>query len=172
MSTISRAVRKSNMKLMKECNKLFSASHWSYGQRLGLGSNETDLMVNLLKENESDNFFGCQNFRLRTIRHHYSAHARYPRSQRRTQPGHQHIRKENRQSTNAGVRCHSGCVKNRRTHDRSRLSSSHLINWKKRQAYVISICFFNRPISSSSPSASQAGDKHPRRQDNNHIKNN
>jgi L-arabinokinase len=47
---LSRAVRLNRPDLYVEAGELMYASHWSYGQRCGLGSIETDALVNLLRE--------------------------------------------------------------------------------------------------------------------------
>lgn len=47
---LSRAIRKRDYGLLAEAGELMYASHWSYGQRCGLGSAKTDLLVNLLRK--------------------------------------------------------------------------------------------------------------------------
>jgi galactokinase len=46
---LSRANRTGDAAAIKEAGELMYASHWSYGQRCGLGSRETDTLVNLLR---------------------------------------------------------------------------------------------------------------------------
>lgn len=46
---IARAVRNNDRTAAAEAGELMYASHWSYGQRCGLGSIQTDLLVNLLR---------------------------------------------------------------------------------------------------------------------------
>ncbi len=47
---LSRAVRLNRPDLYLEAGELMYASHWSYGQRCGIGSIETDALVNLLRD--------------------------------------------------------------------------------------------------------------------------
>ncbi|MCH7632416.1 MAG: hypothetical protein IIB59_04305 [Planctomycetes bacterium] len=47
---ISRAIRSGDDRAIAEAGELMYASHWSYGQRCGLGSVETDLMLNLIRK--------------------------------------------------------------------------------------------------------------------------
>ncbi len=51
---LSRANRTGDSKAIVEAGDLMYASHWSYGQRCGLGSRETDTLVNLLRGCGSD----------------------------------------------------------------------------------------------------------------------
>jgi galactokinase len=46
---LSRAIRNDDERALLEAGEVMYASHWSYGQRCGLGSVETDLLVNLLR---------------------------------------------------------------------------------------------------------------------------
>ena len=46
---LSRALRTSDRQTLIDTGELMYASHWSYGQRCGLGSVETDRLVNLLR---------------------------------------------------------------------------------------------------------------------------
>ena len=46
---LARAARTGERGTIEEAGELMYASHWSYGQRCGLGSIETDLLVNLLR---------------------------------------------------------------------------------------------------------------------------
>ncbi len=56
-----RAARMSDPVPVVEAGELMYASHWSYGQRCGLGSIETDLLVNLLrKEGVAEGIFGAR----------------------------------------------------------------------------------------------------------------
>lgn len=58
VETLSRAIRGADRKAMMDAGELMNASHWSYGQRCGLGSIETDHLVSLLRRRgtESDVF--------------------------------------------------------------------------------------------------------------------
>jgi L-arabinokinase len=47
---LSRSIRKGDHAILLEAGELMYASHWSYGQRCGLGSVETDLLVNLIRQ--------------------------------------------------------------------------------------------------------------------------
>ena len=47
---LSRALRNRDERALGEVGELMYASHWSYGQRCGLGSVETDLLVNLIRD--------------------------------------------------------------------------------------------------------------------------
>lgn len=51
---LARARRSSDDQPLREAGELMYASHWSYGQRCGLGSIETDLLVNLLRAEGPD----------------------------------------------------------------------------------------------------------------------
>lgn len=46
---LSRAIRNGDEQALAEAGELMRASHWSYGQRCGLGGIETDLLVNLIR---------------------------------------------------------------------------------------------------------------------------
>ncbi|MGB2985885.1 MAG: galactokinase family protein, partial [Phycisphaerae bacterium] len=46
---LSRAIRNEDDRALSKTGELMYASHWSYGQRCGLGSVETDLLVNLIR---------------------------------------------------------------------------------------------------------------------------
>ncbi len=46
---LARAIRNSDVGVLAELGEPMYASHWSYGQRCGLGSVETDLLVTLLR---------------------------------------------------------------------------------------------------------------------------
>lgn len=48
---LGRANRTKDRKALCECGDLMYASHWSYGQRCGLGSIETDQLVNQIRAN-------------------------------------------------------------------------------------------------------------------------
>lgn len=49
---LARAIRNNDEGILVEAGALMYASHWSYGQRCGLGSVKTDLLVNLLRKQE------------------------------------------------------------------------------------------------------------------------
>ena len=49
VESLSRAIRSADRNALSEAGELMYASHWSYGQRCGLGSTETDLLVTLLR---------------------------------------------------------------------------------------------------------------------------
>lgn len=51
---LSRAARTRDDRALMEAGELMYASHWSYGQRCGLGSIETDLLVNLIRRHGED----------------------------------------------------------------------------------------------------------------------
>ncbi len=51
---LSRAIRNGNERGLVEAGELMYASHWSYGQRCGLGSVETDALVNLIRSRGAD----------------------------------------------------------------------------------------------------------------------
>lgn len=58
---VSRAIRTGDPGVFVEAGELMYASHWSYGQRCGLGSVKTDLMVNLLRKQGVDaGIFGAK----------------------------------------------------------------------------------------------------------------
>ena len=48
------AIRNKSERVLAKAGGLMYASHWSYGQRCGLGSVETDLLVNLIRKHASD----------------------------------------------------------------------------------------------------------------------
>ena len=50
MERLSRARRTGERDALVEAGELMYASHWSYGQRCGMGSIETDVLVNLIRE--------------------------------------------------------------------------------------------------------------------------
>jgi len=54
------AQRTGNRSALAEAGELMLASHWSYGQRCGLGSIQTDLLVNLLKKKSSSGIYGAK----------------------------------------------------------------------------------------------------------------
>jgi len=57
----SRAIRGSERKSLEEAGEVMNASHWSYGQRCGLGSIETDLLVNLIRQHGAEaDVFGAK----------------------------------------------------------------------------------------------------------------
>jgi L-arabinokinase len=59
--SLSRASRNRDDRALRTAGELMYASHWSYGQRCGLGSIETDLLVNLIREHGSDDeIFGAK----------------------------------------------------------------------------------------------------------------
>ncbi len=49
VETLSRAVRTGDRAALVEAGEVMYASHWSYGQRCGLGGIETDLLVGLIR---------------------------------------------------------------------------------------------------------------------------
>ncbi len=51
---MARTARTGVGQALREAGELMYASHWSYGQRCGLGSIETDLLVNLLRQEGAD----------------------------------------------------------------------------------------------------------------------
>ncbi len=56
-----RAARTRKREDLTEAGKLMYASHWSYGQRCGLGSIETDLLSNLIRERGPEQgFYGAK----------------------------------------------------------------------------------------------------------------
>ena len=58
---LARAGRTGERSALLEAGELMYASHWSYGQRCGLGSIETDLVVNLLRaEGPDQGVFGAR----------------------------------------------------------------------------------------------------------------
>ncbi len=52
---LSRAIRLSDRDTLISVGELMYSSHWSYGQRCGLGSVQTDLLVNLLRRRGLEN---------------------------------------------------------------------------------------------------------------------
>jgi L-arabinokinase len=58
---VSRAARTGQEQSLADAGELMYASHWSYGQRCGLGSIESDLLVNLLRQaGPSAGIFGAR----------------------------------------------------------------------------------------------------------------
>jgi len=58
---VSRAIRTRDYGLLAEAGELMYASHWSYGQRCGLGSVKTDRLVSLLRHQGSEaGIFGAK----------------------------------------------------------------------------------------------------------------
>jgi len=58
---LSRAIRGADRNALVEAGELMNASHWSYGQRCGLGSIETDHLVNLIRRHGADaDVFGAK----------------------------------------------------------------------------------------------------------------
>ncbi len=58
---LSRASRTTDDRALTEAGELMYASHWSYGQRCGLGSVETDMLVNLVrKHGEKAGLYGAK----------------------------------------------------------------------------------------------------------------
>ncbi|MEK6797806.1 MAG: hypothetical protein AABZ12_02445 [Planctomycetota bacterium] len=58
---LSRAMRSSDDRALLDAGELMRASHWSYGQRCGLASVETDLLVNLIrKHGEGAGVYGAK----------------------------------------------------------------------------------------------------------------
>ncbi len=51
---LSRSIRNGDYGILAEAGELMYASHWSYGQRCGLGSVETDLLVNLIRRHGAE----------------------------------------------------------------------------------------------------------------------
>ena len=51
---LSRAIRSGDRRALVEAGELMYASHWSYGQRCGLGAVNTDLLVSLVRKHGSD----------------------------------------------------------------------------------------------------------------------
>jgi galactokinase len=50
---LSRAIRSGDAGALRKAGELMYSSHWSYGQRCGLGNIETDLLVNLLRHSDA-----------------------------------------------------------------------------------------------------------------------
>jgi len=57
---IVRAAEQIGVTLFRDLGELMYASHWSYGQRCGLGSIETDALVNHLRKRSNDGIFGAR----------------------------------------------------------------------------------------------------------------
>ncbi len=58
---LSRAIRNGDEQALVEAGELMRASHWSYGQRCGLGGIETDLLVNLIRAHGGEvDIFGAK----------------------------------------------------------------------------------------------------------------
>ena len=58
---LARSIRGSDSLALAEAGELMYASHWSYGQRCGLGSVETDLLVSLLRKHGTQaDIFGAK----------------------------------------------------------------------------------------------------------------
>ena len=58
---LSRSIRNADHAILSEAGELMYASHWSYGQRCGLGSVETDLLVNLIRQHgEKADIYGAK----------------------------------------------------------------------------------------------------------------
>lgn len=57
---LRRAVHDGDDGALMEAGELMYASHWSYGQRCGLGSIETDLLVNLIRRQGEADVFGAK----------------------------------------------------------------------------------------------------------------
>ena len=55
METLARARRTGDPSKLIQIGELMTASHWSYGQRCGLGSPSADLLVSLIKEHGQRN---------------------------------------------------------------------------------------------------------------------
>jgi len=51
---LARAIRNGDERALHEAGELMYASHWSYGQRCGLGCAESDLLVNLIRKCGAD----------------------------------------------------------------------------------------------------------------------
>ena len=56
---LSRSIRNGDYATLSEAGELMYASHWSYGQRCGLGSVETDLLVNLIRQHDENGDVYC-----------------------------------------------------------------------------------------------------------------
>jgi len=50
MERLARVRRTGELDTLIEAGELMYASHWSYGQRCGMGSIETDVLVNCIRE--------------------------------------------------------------------------------------------------------------------------
>ncbi len=57
---LSRAIHDGDEAALVEAGGLMYASHWSYGQRCGMGSIETDLLVNLIRRQGEPDLFGAK----------------------------------------------------------------------------------------------------------------
>jgi L-arabinokinase len=57
---LRRASRTGDEQSLREAGELMYASHWSYGQRCGLGSIETDLLVNLIRAQADKGVYGAR----------------------------------------------------------------------------------------------------------------
>jgi galactokinase len=57
---LGRARRTGDRSALQEAGKEMLASHWSYGQRCGLGSIPTDTLVSLLREREEEGIYGAK----------------------------------------------------------------------------------------------------------------
>ena len=61
VESLSRAIRGGDRTALVEAGELMNASHWSYGQRCGLGSIETDHLVNLIRRHGAEaDVFGAK----------------------------------------------------------------------------------------------------------------
>ncbi len=61
VEAISRAARTRDRRALLEAGEIMFASHWSFGQRCGLGSIEADALVTLLRQHgESSGIFGAR----------------------------------------------------------------------------------------------------------------
>jgi L-arabinokinase len=61
MERLARVCRTGERDALVEAGELMYASHWSYGQRCGMGSIETDVLVNLIREQgPSKGLFGAK----------------------------------------------------------------------------------------------------------------
>lgn len=56
----TRLSRMHDVNILDELGELMFASHWSYGQRCGLGSIEADALVNILRKRRDDGIFGAK----------------------------------------------------------------------------------------------------------------
>lgn len=57
---LARATRTGNERALVKAGELMYASHWSYGQRCGLGSVETDLLVSAIRECGGSEIYGAK----------------------------------------------------------------------------------------------------------------
>ncbi len=61
VESLSRYARSGDRAILHEVGEVMYASHWSYGQRCGLGSIQTDLLVNMIRRfGESAGVFGAR----------------------------------------------------------------------------------------------------------------